>query len=359
MLAVNRTVLAILLLVLSGVVLAQAPVRVEAVAEQPIVSQINVTGTITSPRTAVLSTGVAGLVAELLVDEGYEVQAGEALVKLDSELAALALARTRAGLQQQETALADAKRRFSEAEKVAAEQSIARTQVESLRAEVAGNEAALVAAQAAVREQQAIVARHTLKAPFSGVISQRLTELGEWVNLGDGVVELVATENLRFDFRVGQEHFARLSPQTPVEITLDALPSDAVPGRIDTIVPVKNPGARTFLVRVLAAEEVEDSPLLITPGMSVRGKLNIDTGRTGIVILRDGILRYPDGRVTVWVVETDGDAAVVREQPVTTGSEFDGLVEITAGLKTGDRVVVRGNETLQEGQAVTILDRET
>lgn len=350
-----RGAVAIVLVLLPVLSLAQAPVRVEPVSDRAIDRQINVTGTVTSPRTAVLSTAVAGLVAELLVDEGYRVATGDALLKLDAELAELALERALAEQRQRETALDDAKRRFTEAEKVGAQRAIARTQVESLRAEVASEEAALVAAQAAAREQRAIVARHTLKAPFAGVISERYAELGEWVSPGDGLLELVETDNLRFDFRVGQEHFASLSLQTPVEIALDALPNSSVPGHIDTIVPVKNPGARTFLVRVLADTGAADGSPSITPGMSVRGKLNIDTGRSGVVVPRDAILRFPDGRVTVWVIDAGGDVPVVRERLVRTGLEFDGVVEVTSGLAAGDRVVVRGNETLQEGQTVSIL----
>jgi len=86
------------------------------------------------------------------------------------------------------------------------------------------------------------------------------------------------------------------------------------------------------------------------------GKLNIDTGRSGVTVPRDAILRFPDGRVTVWVVDAGGELLVVREQVVRSGSEFDGVVEITNGLADGDVVVVRGNEMLQEGQAVSIVD---
>lgn len=351
-----RNAVAALLIFVAHAAIAEVPVRVEPASTRAIVSQIYVTGTVTSPRTAVLSTAVAGLVEELLVDEGYRVTEGDELLKLDAELAQLALERTMAELQQRETALDDAKRRFAEAEKVAARQSIAQTQVESLRAEVAGDGAALVAGQAAVREQQAIVSRHTLTAPFDGVISRRIAELGEWVNPGDGLLELVETDNLRFDFRIGQKHFASLSPQTPVDISFDSLPGEPVPGRIDTIVPVKNPGARTFLVRVLADTDADVSTPMITPGMSVRGRMNIDTGRRGVAVSRDAILRFPDGRITVWVVDSSEDVAVVYEQLVSTGSEFAGLVEITRGLAGDELVVVRGNEALQEGQAVTILD---
>lgn len=347
---------ALILVLLASATFAEVPVRVEPASDRPIVRQINVTGTVTSSRRAVLSTAVAGLVAELLVDEGYRVATGDVLVRLDTELAQLALERTIAGLEQRKTALDDARRRLAEAEQIAQQQSIARTQVESLRAEVASNDAALVAAQAAVREQRAILARHALKAPFAGVISERFAELGEWVSPGDGLLELVETDNLRFDFRVGQEHFTNLSPRTPVEITLDAVPDTAIPGQIDTIVPVKNPGARTFLVRVLADSTAAEDPLRVTPGMSVRGKLSVDTGRLGVVVSRDAILRFPDGRVTVWVVDSADGGPVAREQIVETGSEFEGVIEITNGLESGDLVVVRGNETLQAGQVVSILE---
>ncbi len=353
-----RALLLLCLLHLSFTAAAQAPVRVETVSDRTIVRQVNVTGTVTSPRTAVLSTAVAGLVADIRIDEGHRVEAGDPLLVLDAELAQLALERALAEVKQQEIAVADARRRFSEAEQVGELRGIARTQIESLRAEVTSDEAALAAAQAAAREQQAIVDRHTLRAPFPGVISERLAELGEWVNPGNGLLELVATNNLRFDFRVGQENYAILTPQTPVDITLDVAADQTFSGHIDTIVPIKDASARTFLVRVLAEQPDVENALHITPGMSVRGKLNIDADRSSIAVSRDAILRFPDGRVTVWVVDSADDVPVVREQRVRTGFEFDGMVEILDGLAVGDVVVVRGNEMLQEAQAVSILNRK-
>jgi multidrug efflux pump subunit AcrA (membrane-fusion protein) len=95
---------------------------------------------------------------------------------------------------------------------------------------------------------------------------------------------------------------------------------------------------------------------MITPGMSARGQLSIDTRRSGVVVPRDAILRFPDGRVTVWVIDKQAGQTVVREQRVRTGLEFDGVVEIKSGLSSAGSVVVRGNETLQDGQVVTILN---
>ncbi|MGB5210350.1 MAG: efflux RND transporter periplasmic adaptor subunit, partial [Gammaproteobacteria bacterium] len=186
---------------------AQAPVEVTAVTTRDIVNRLDVTGTVTSPRSAVLSTAVSGLVAELFVDEGQRVDAGDVLLSLDAELAELALQRSNAEVRQREAEVTDTRRRLDEAERVGPERGIPRTQIESLRSEVTIDEAALAAARAAAREQAALVERHRLKAPFTGVISQRFSELGEWVNPGDGLLELVATDNLRFDFRVSQDYF--------------------------------------------------------------------------------------------------------------------------------------------------------
>lgn len=335
---------------------AQAPVQVEPVTTRTIVEHINVAGTVTSPRTAVLSTAVAGLVAGITVDEGRRVDKGEAILHLDAELAELALERTQVEVRQRETVLADARRRFAEAQSVGPERGVAQTQIDSLRAEVASLEASLAAVRIAVREQAAMVARHRLNAPFAGVISERYTELGEWVSPGDGLFELVAMDDLRFDFRVSQNFYGKIKRDTAVEITLDSLPDQKFAGQVSAIVPIKDPGSRTFLVRVLADVSKAVEPLAISPGMSSSARFILDTGRTGIAVSRDSVVRFADGRMIVWIVEILDGLATVREQIIRSGLEFNGYIEIKEGLADGDRVVSRGNEALQNGQSVNIID---
>jgi multidrug efflux pump subunit AcrA (membrane-fusion protein) len=92
------------------------------------------------------------------------------------------------------------------------------------------------------------------------------------------------------------------------------------------------------------------------PGMSARATLRLGSGREGVVVPRDALLRYPDGRITVWVLEDSGEggAPSVSERRVRTGRAFGGEMEITDGLEPGARVVVRGNEGLREGQRVRV-----
>lgn len=286
---------------------------------------------------------------ETRVDAGDRVDKGSILVTLDSELARLALERAIAEQTQARIAVEDARRRLAEAEDVGPKRGIAETEIKSLRAEVTRNEAALKAAAAAARQQDAVVRRHEVRAPFTGVVSQRLAQVGEWVNPGDGLVELVATEGLRFDFRVPQIYYARLDEDTRIDLTLDAVPDEVVAGRVQSIVPVKDPGARTFLLRVVS--DVQHR-LPVTPGMSARAAIRVDTGREAVVVPRDAVLMYPDGRKTVWVVEREEGDAIVHERRVQAGLEFDGLVEIQSGLEAGIDIVTRGNEALRNGEVV-------
>jgi RND family efflux transporter MFP subunit len=350
-----RSFLTVFFTLTSAASLAEAPVRVAEVELRPVNEQVTATGTVSSPQSAVLSTAEAGLVEEIRVDEGDRVSRGDLLLHLDSEIAELTLARLRAATRQQKTALADAKRRFVEAEKVGPGGGVPQTLIDSLMAEVEVAEAALIAAEAEANVQQARVERHRLVAPFDGVITQRITETGEWVNPGTGLLELIATTGLRYEFRVAQRFIRDITLDTPVAVTMDAIPDAELPARIDAIVPVSDPGSRTFLVRLVSDDPVEGE--LAAPGMSVSAVFSMQTGRNGLAVSRDALLRYADGRNTVWVIEDSDARPVVRERIVRTGVEFDGLIEVTSGLEAGERVVVEGNESLRDGQVVTILDQ--
>ncbi|MDZ7754562.1 MAG: efflux RND transporter periplasmic adaptor subunit [Gammaproteobacteria bacterium] len=328
-----------------------APVAVARSETIPIVREERVTGTVTSPRTSSLSTQVGGMVAALPVDAGDRVAAGGLLVELDHELADLKLELFDAAARRARAELADARRRLRERRALERDQTISASELEARATAVAVAEAEMAGAAAEVRHQRAVVARHRITAPYDGVISRRVAEVGEWVSPGDTVVELVATTGLRFDFRAPQELYPRLNEDTAVEVFLDALPGRPIAGRIHAAVPVSDPSARTFLLRVLPAEDAHPT---MTPGMSVRGILRLETGRRGVVVPRDALLRYPDGRVSVWVVERSATTPRAREHQIRLGLAFGDEVEIRDGLASGATVVVEGNEALRDGQAVRV-----
>ena len=345
-------------LLMYGVVLAQelradTAIKVTAatVERRELIEEVPLTGTVSSPRISVLSTEVAGLINKVHVDAGDRVDAGDLLIELDNTLSAIDRDSARAAARGARAAWEETEKRLADAQTLVAQQNIAASEVRALQAQAEIDEAAWQAADAEARRQQAEFQRHRLSAPFSATVSRKLADVGEWLAPGAEVVELVATEGLRVDFQVPQRFYPRIHDQTAIQITIDAYPEQTFAGRVHRKVPLSDNSARTFLLRVLLDEAQQ--PELI-PGMSARAVLNLVVDDAGIVAPRDALLRYPDGRVSVWVVETAGDKSRVREQQVSLGLAFNHLVEIRSGLEVGQQVVVRGNEALRADQAVTL-----
>ncbi len=332
-----------------SVLAAGSPVAVQTLAEQTITQLVRVNGTVTSPRSATISASVAGLITELELDAGDRVERGNILVQLDPELAQLEAAAASAAVKSHETQLADAKRRLREAEKLWRDKGIAESEVKTLRAEVATGESDFLVVSSQLGLREAIVARHTVRAPFAGVVNRRITELGEWVNRGDGLVELVATEELRFDFSVPQEFYAALQDNTRVELRLDAIPDVVLQGKVIAAVPVQSSTTRTFILRIKTATKTQ---LPITPGMSAAATLHLGAGRKAVVIPRDALLRRPDGGISVWVLDESGSEPRVQERSVKTGVDMGQVVEVRSGVTVGEKAVTRGNEALRGGQTV-------
>ncbi|QFU75603.1 efflux RND transporter periplasmic adaptor subunit [Halioglobus maricola] len=325
-----------------------APVVVAAAQQAEVVQVVQLTGTVTAQRDARLSVAVAGLVESLAVDAGDHVETGEAILQLDAELAEQQYRAAEAAHARARHAMEDAQRRLAEARRLAPQQSIAETAVRDLESEVAEDEAELSRLRAELAYRKGVLDRHTVRAPFSGVIGARSVELGEWVAPGAAVMSLVSTEDLRLDFQVPEDYLGRVAKGNKVQFNLGADKENAYPGTVIAAVPVTDPTARTFLVRVVPTGEISG----LLPGMSANVTLRLGDGQKGTAVPRDAILRYPDGRVIVWEAVSENGALVARERLVQPGFDFDGLIEIRSGLDENARVVVEGNETLRNGQAL-------
>ena len=325
-------------------------VEVETVRLQPIYRKVELSGTVTSPRVSQISTSVEGLVKDVYFDSGATVKEGQLLLALDPEIQEAARRQTEALVAQSSAELADAKRRLGIAEDLATRSHGPKNEVDARRAEIEIDSAALESSKAEEARRSAILERHKLKAPFAGIISKKMVEVGQWVTPGTAVFELVEMQGLRIDVPVPQQYFAQLKKGADISVQFEALPGTAMSADIGALIPVSDPDARTFTLRVLP----KNNNLSITPGMSARVTVSIETGERNVAVSRDALIRYPDGRVTVWVLEKEGEKILVKERKVEIGLSFDGLVQVIKGLKEGERIVVRGNESLREGQSVQL-----
>lgn len=335
-------------LLLSQASLAATPVSVS----QPIVSEstetLTLSGSLTAERRALLSPRVDGLVKEVLVDAGYRVKQGDVLLRQDAAIARQQLEQAKAATSEAQASADEAQRLVKEAKRLRGDNYISATELANRESNFVLSQAALAAARAMQNTSAEQLSRHELPAPFSGVISAKMTEAGEWVNRGDQVLELVALEPVRLDVNVPQERFSEITTESRVEILPDALPSRKLSGKITALVPVSNAQARSFLVRII----VDSEEVNLLPGTSASAVIYIAGDKDkGYRIPRDAVLRHPDGGRSVFVVENNK----AQRRSVSVGSESaDGII-ITQGLTAEDLVVVRGNEVLQDNDDVEII----
>jgi RND family efflux transporter MFP subunit len=330
---------------------AQEAVPVAVVSPRPaqVTDQLRLTGTLTAERSARLSPRVDGLVSRVRVDAGDRVKAGAALIELDSAVASLALERAQAGTAEARARSEEANRLAVEARRLVAEKHLPQTELARREAEAKLAAAALVASEAFEREQAELVRRHTVPAPFAGVVARRLTDVGEWVARGTPVIDLVATDRVRLDVQAPQERFAAIREDAVVEVFADSLSGESLPGRVVARVPVSDPSARTFLVRIL----VDGAAGRLLPGTSATTVIGLPGSQKALVIPRDALLPYPDGSYSVFVVREAAGIATALERPVKLG-RGGAQVEVLEGIESSDRVIVRGNERLRNGQAVRV-----
>ena len=327
------------------------PVTVVRAQGGGVSSSLPLTATVTTERSAALSPRVSGLVAAVHVDAGDRVPAGKVLLELDPALARLALQRSQAALEEAEAAHAEARRQYEETQELVERRLVPTTRLPAADAAMRMAGAAYERLRSEHQQQAETLRRHTVVAPFAGVVSRKIAEVGEWVETGTAVLELVDTQHVRIDVQVPQEHYQAVRVGTPVAVRLDAAPGDVLAGRVAMRVPVKDPEARTFLARI----DVPDGHEHMTPGMSARVSFDLGASVQAVSLPRDALVRRPDGSSLVWVVQGEAPDATVTPRQVEVGRPLGGEVEIRSGVQAGARVVLRGNETLEEGQRVRVV----
>ena len=331
------------------------PVKIMRPVVAPVYEELPLTGSVTTRRQSRLSPEVAGLVAKLYVDEGDEVNRGDALLELDRDIAVIDRDSATAQVTEAQARLKESLRQQNEAAQLVEKKHIPPTRYEAARATVAMDSAALERLKKELERQEELVRRHTISAPFDGVITQKMVEQGEWVKIDTPLFELTEINRLRVNVPVPQFYFDDVQLGTPVRLTFDAYPDRDFHAGVTMKIPESSETARTFPVRI----DLDNSERLVAPGMSVRAVFQLgNAGEADTLLLsQDALVRKPDGSKSVWVIRPDGEGMKASQVAVSTGRAYRENIEITAGdVRAGDRVVVRGNEILRPGQLVEIKE---
>jgi membrane fusion protein (multidrug efflux system) len=308
------------------------PVETAHAAVMALPSQIETVGSLRASESVVLKPEVAGRIQQIHFREGQHVAAGDLLFSLDPALA-------QADLNEAAANLENSKRAYSRASELAGKQLIARSDYDNTRATFEVNQARAASARTRIDKTR-------IRAPFAGMTGLRDVSVGDYVNVGDNLVDLVRLDPMQVDFRIPEVQLGSVAVGQTVKLDVDAFPGQDFDGKIIAIDPMIDVGGRSAQLRA----QVANVDGKLRPGLFARVRVVLGTNPHALMIPEQAI--WPVGeQKEVFLVE-NGIAKLV---PVKLGTRLPGQVEIVDGLKAGDEVVTAGQAKLQVGMKVMPL----
>jgi RND family efflux transporter MFP subunit len=302
-----------------------------------------VPGGVVSRNDARLATSAAGRL-EYVAEVGTRVRAGERIAKLEDEAARLQVEDARAEVARIEAQRSMSERQVRRIEKLSND-SVSQTQLDEVRAQLAVVSAQLQQAQVRQRAAEHDLAQTELRAPFAGVVSERLVQRGEYVAMGAAIARLVDTVRLeaRAQAPLGLVDLVQPDMELPVRVA-----NRQFAARVRAVVPVGEERSRQFELRLILDNGALTVGTPIEIGLPERAAVD------ALVVPRDAIAVRQDGDYLMRV-RADNTAQKVAVTSLATDGD---LVTIRGAISAGDLVVVRGVERLQDGQRVTIVERD-
>lgn len=340
------------------------PSRVEVLPAigRSVAPTARLVGTARPQLRTTVAAAVEGIVAELAVEDGDVVQAGQVLCRLRGvthrHAHAEAVARvaeltagqavSAAELRKAEFQHERTERLYEQGRSTDKERSDALADYEAARSRVAQADGAILAAKAVADRLAYEVDCTTTRAPVAGVIVARHTQVGAWLARGGEVVDMIDLSTVRVRVSVPEAYVSFCVVGAEVRVTVDALERD-FSGRIGRVIPDADENARTFPVDVDIANP--DGKLM--PGMFVRVSAPCGPEAQRVLVPKDAVVLRGDVPM-IFVVRTKGETQMAEMLPVRIVSEMlDYLALDAVGLTAGDSVVVRGNEFMPGPGPVT------
>ena len=329
--------------------------------------QLAAVGTVVAVRGVDVTTEIAGLVRSVEFKSGQEVKAGAVLVQLnaDSDIAQLHSLQAAA-----ELAATVVKRDQAQLEV----QAIAQAQVDADAAD-------LKSRRALVAQQEATIAKKTIRAPFSGKLGITTVNPGQYLNPADKIVTLQTIDPIYVDFYLPQKQIGGLTVGQVVNVASDGFAGQNFPGKITALNAKVDPATRNVLIEATLPNPKRQ----LLPGMFANVNVEVGEKKRYLTLPQTAITYNPYGS-TVFIVrpkrEVDaeaqaassaasgtanaaasapapaasgsGDSLVVQQIFVTTGETRGDQVAILKGLKEGQQVVTSGQVKLKNGTPVVI-----
>jgi membrane fusion protein (multidrug efflux system) len=310
-------------------------------AVQPWQPTLESVGSLRAVNGADLSLEVAGIVDKIFFNSGDDVAAGTLLLQLraDDDIAHLHSLQATADL---------ASTTYARDQKQFKIQAVSQAALDI-------DAANLKNAQAQVAEQQAVVDKKFIHAPFAGHLGIRQVDIGQYLNAGTAIVTLQALDPIYVDFSLPQQALGQIALGQSLTAKIDTYSGQSFTGTIAAIDPKVDPDTRNFQLRAMLANP--DHKLL--PGMYATVDISVGSPQSYVTLPQTAITYNPYGS-TVYIVDDSGTDAqgkpqlIARQSFVTTGQTRGDQVAITAGVKNGETVVTSGQVKLRNGSPLIV-----
>lgn len=320
---------------------------------------ISLTGTVEANQDADLTSLQAGVIKKLFVEVGDQLTQGQPIILLDDTLAKLTLKELLANKNAAGAKKQEAQRLYAEVVELSKQKLAAATLLAQRQAELSVANAEFEQALAQYLYQKEVVARHSLTAPFNGVVAQRNVAVGEWVTQQTSIVTLVEQENLRVKVGIPQAFAQGLlneqATAASVSVNLEGT-TDSIKGKLSRIVPVANAGSRTLTALIslpananaLAGTSAQVD--IIAPTASYA---NASQAQVSVWLPKSAIKQHPDGGRSVFIAQNN-QAKRLLVNVVETEQQRIAVSFASGAVANGDGFVVSGVELLKDGDAIRI-----
>lgn len=329
-------------------------------------SVLTASGYVVARRQAVVSAKIQGRLSDLRVEEGSRVNTGDVIAQLENADFLALVAQAEAGVARAVADLAEQNRQLRLAGGLA-EQGLGSTdEEEAARNRVQMAEAVVQERRASVALARARLADTVIRAPFSGVVVKKMAEVGEsvapippGVNLSTSsgaIVAIADLATLEVEADVSESNVARLGPDQPAEVTVEAFPDKRYDAVLRQIIPTADRTKATVQVKVTILEEDER----LKPEMSARVTF-LENVSSAAPASDDAPVR-PRVSVPVGTVTDRGGQSVVfevldgrvRMRPVAVAGQRDGMLVIKQGLSGGEILVLTPPGQLADGDEIRL-----
>ena len=352
-------------------------VDVATVTERVAGSQaavLNASGYVTARRRATVSSKITGKVVEVNVEEGMAVKEGQVLARLDdlTAKATLALAEAQAAAVRQSMQENDVRRDearvtltrttrlLKDGVATQAELDKAKAEVDSLEARIGALREQIRVADRQIDLERTNLDNTIIRAPFSGIAISKDAQPGEMVSpvsagggfTRTGICTIVDMRSLEIEVDVNESYINRVRSGQEVTAMLDAYPEWQIPARVITTIPAADRQKATVLVRIAFREL--DPRILPDMGVKVTFLRDADSEPTAaaqpVTLAPKAAIRTENGGSYAYVVQGER----VERRAIRVGGPDGDRLEIQAGLRPGDRVVVGPPEAFADGIKVIV-----